>query len=263
MDQAEAVTDDTAATLAVGVSPKNALITGGSGGIGRASAVALARDGWSVAIGYRSGEAKAKETLAAVESAGGSGITVHLDVASEESITEAFREAADGLGVITGLVNNAGITKDGLSVKYSVENFEQTLAINLTGAFLCSRAALRGMMKERFGRIVNVSSAAALRGNPGQAAYTASKTGLLGLTKSMSREVGPRNITVNAICPGIVETEMVSDLTEAQRAWMVDNTPLGRAAAPEDIAGVVRFLLSGDAAYVSGAVIAVDGGLSA
>lgn len=242
---------------------KTALITGGSGGIGRACAVALALDGWSVAVGYRTGEASAKEALAAVEEAGSNGIAVHLDVTDEDIVHEAFREAADALGPITGLVNNAGMTKDGLSVKYPTEVFEQTIAVNLTGAFLCTRAALRGMMKERSGRIVNVSSAVALRGNPGQAAYTASKSGLVGLTRSMCKEVGARGITVNAICPGLVDTEMVADLTDAQRAYMVDNTPLGRAATPDDIAGVVRFLLSDEAAYISGAVIAVDGGLTA
>ncbi|MEX0992186.1 MAG: 3-oxoacyl-ACP reductase family protein [Actinomycetota bacterium] len=246
-----------------GTNVKTALVTGGSGGIGRACALRLAQDGWSIAVGYRGNEIKAKETLDAVEAAGGSGTVVRIDITDEESVTEAFREAADALGVITGLVNNAGMTKDGLTVKYPTETFEQTMKVNVTGTFLCTKAALRGMMRQRWGRIVNVSSAVALRGNPGQAAYTAAKSGVVGMTRSVAREVGPRGVTVNAVCPGLVDTEMVSVLTEEQWASMIEHTPLGRAATPEDVAAVVGFLMSDEAAYVSGAVVPVDGGLTA
>ncbi len=246
-----------------GTRVKAALVTGGSGGIGRASALRLAKDGWSIAVGFRGNEIRAKETLDAVEAAGGSGTVVRIDVTDEDSVAEAFREAADELGVITGLVNNAGMTKDGLTVKYPTETFEQTMKINVTGTFLCTKAALRGMMRQRWGRIVNVSSAVALRGNPGQAAYTASKSGVVGMTRSIAREVGPRGVTVNAVCPGLVDTEMVSVLTEERWAYMIEHTPVGRAATPADVAAVIGFLMSDEAEYVNGAVVPVDGGLTA
>ena len=242
---------------------KVALVTGGSRGIGRATCLALARDGWSVAVGYLSNETAAKETLEAVEAAEQRGVTVRLEVADEASVNEAFREAAGALGTMTGLVNNAGMTKDGLTVKYSTETFNQTIATNIGGTFLCVRAALRGMLRARWGRIVNVSSAVALRGNPGQAAYTAAKTGIVGMTRSLAHEVGPRGITVNAVCPGLVDTEMVAGLGEQQRAFMIDHTPLRRSATPEEVAGVIRFLMSAEASYVNGAVVPVDGGLTA
>jgi len=190
-------------------------------------------------------------------------MTVQMDMTSEESITEAFTAVADTLGPVSGLVNNAGVTRDGLTVKVKTETFEEVLATNLTGAFICTRVALRHMMRARWGRIVNMSSVVALRGNPGQAAYSASKAGIIGLTKSLCREVGGRGITVNAVAPGLVETEMVADLTEEQRGWMIENTPVGRAATPEDVAAVVRFLMSEEASYLTGVVIPVDGGLSA
>lgn len=242
---------------------KVALVTGGSGGIGAAVALALAADGWEVAVGYRGGKAKAEATLSAITAAGGKGMIVQMDMTSEESITEAFAAVVGALGPVSGLVNNAGVTRDGLTVKVKTETFEEVLATNLTGAFICTRVALRGMMRARWGRVVNMSSVVALRGNPGQAAYSASKAGIIGLTKSLCREVGGRGITVNAVAPGLVETEMVADLTEEQRGWMIENTPVGRAATPEDVAAVVRFLMSEEASYLSGVVIPVDGGLSA
>lgn len=242
---------------------KVALVTGGSGGIGRATALALAREGWSIAVGYRNSETAAKETLDAVEAAGSKGTTVQIDVAEEPSVTEAFRAAAEALGAINGLVNNAGMTKDGLTVKYPADTFDATMKVNVNGAFHCTKAALRGMLRGRWGRVVNVSSAVALRGNPGQAAYTASKTAILGLTRSIAREVGPRGITVNAVCPGLVDTEMVADLLDGQKDFMIEHTPVGRMATPEEVADVVAFLMSDRAAYVNGAVIPVDGGLTA
>ena len=242
---------------------KVALITGGSRGIGRASGLALARDGWSVAVGYHSGKKDASKVVEAVEAGGGTAMSVRIDVSDESSVTEGFRNVADSLGTITGLVNNAGMTPDGLTVKDPTVTFETTMAINGTGTFLCTRASLRGMLRARWGRIVNISSAVALRGNPGQAAYTASKSGVLGMTRSISREVGPRGVTVNAVCPGLVDTEMIADLPDDQRDFMIAATPLGRMATPEEIANVVRFLMSDDASYVNGALIPVDGGLTA
>ena len=242
---------------------KIALITGGSGGIGAATARDLARDGWSVAVGFRGGEAAAKAVVAEIEGEGGTAIPVRIDVTDEASVDEAFREVNDSLGPVTGLVNNAGMTKDGLTVKYSTELFEQTLRVNVIGTFLCTKAALRGMMRARWGRIVNISSAVALRGNPGQAAYTAAKSGVVGITRSNAREVAARGITVNVICPGLVDTEMIADLKDGQRQFMIDHTPVGRAAVPEDVSVVIRFLMSDEASYVNGVVLPVDGGLTA
>jgi 3-oxoacyl-[acyl-carrier protein] reductase len=246
-----------------GVVTRVALVTGGSGGIGRACAIALAEGGWTVAVGYRTGEAAAAKTLQAVEDAGAKGATVHVDVTDEHSVAEAFQQASADLGAVGGLVNCAGVSRDGLAVKFPMEEFDRTMDTNVRGGFLCSRAALRSMLRERWGRIVNVSSAVALRGNAGQAVYAASKAALLGMTRSLAREVGARGITVNAICPGYVETEMTAELSEQARQTLVGNTPVGRPARLEEIGAVVRFLCSDEASYVNGAVVAVDGGLTA
>jgi 3-oxoacyl-[acyl-carrier protein] reductase len=167
------------------------------------------------------------------------------------------------LGPVTGLVNNAGYSRDGLMLKYSMEEFDRTMNTNVRGTYLCSQAALRSMLRARWGRIVNMSSAVALHGNPGQTAYAASKSALIGITRSLAREVGGKGVTVNAICPGLLDTEMTSHLTEQARAYYVDQTPLRRAAHLEEVAAVVRFLMSDDASYVNGVTIPVDGGLTA
>jgi 3-oxoacyl-[acyl-carrier protein] reductase len=240
-----------------------ALVTGGSRGIGRACAVALAADGWTAAIGYRSSEADAKETIDAIEAAGGAAIAVRLDTTHESSVAEAFREVAETLGPVTGLVNNAGLSQDGLLLKYNFDMFDRVMATNVRGSFLCSQAALRSMLRAKWGRIVNMSSAVALRGNAGQTVYAATKSALVGMTKSLAREVGAKGITVNAVCPGLADTSMTSHLSEAARGVYLDQTPIGRMATLEEIAGVVRFIMSEDASYVNGAVIPVDGGLTA
>jgi 3-oxoacyl-[acyl-carrier protein] reductase len=242
---------------------KVVVVTGGSRGIGRACVEALAAAGWSVAIGYRSSDTDAKEAVAAVERVGGVGTIVRLDTLDEGSVSDGFKQVVDEIGPVSGLVNPAGFSRDGLMLRYSMETYDLTMDTNVRGAFLCSRAALRTMLRGRWGRIVNMSSAVALRGNAGQTAYAASKSALVGITKSLAREVGGRGITVNALCPGLVDTEMTSHLDDAARAYYVDQTPLGRTATLEEVANVVRFLMSDEASYVNGAVIPVDGGLTA
>lgn len=242
---------------------KVAVVTGGSRGIGRACAEALAAAGWRVAIGYRTNEADAKETLDAIERAGGVAAIVPLDALDEGSVREAFARVNETLGSVTGLVNNAGFSQDGLLLRYPMDLYDRTMDTNVRGAFLATQAALRTMLRARWGRIVNLSSAVALRGNAGQTAYAASKSALVGFTRSLAREVGAKGITVNAVCPGLVDTEMTAHLTDEARAFYLDQTPLGRTARLEEVAAVVRFLMSEEASYVNGAVIPVDGGLTA
>lgn len=240
-----------------------ALVTGASRGIGRAAALTLAGDGLAVACNYRGDDAGAKETVKAVEDAGGVATVFRADVSDEAQVHEMFREIREWAGKPLVLVNNAGVLRDGLTVKYPLAEFERVLRTNLTGAFLCAREALPAMLKARWGRIVNVSSAAGLRGNPGQAAYSASKAGVIGLTQSLAKEYGSRGITANAVCPGFVETAMTEDFIDKQRDRIVEQVPSGRIGTPEEVAGVIRFLASEEASYVNGAVIAVDGGLTA
>ena len=242
---------------------KVAVVTGASRGIGRACSVALAEAGWTVAVGYRSDEAAAKNVLGALESAGTPGLTVFLDTTDETSVAEGFRRVTEEAGNVTGLVNNAGFSQDGLLLKYSMDTYDKVMTTNVKGAFLCAQAAMRGMLREKWGRIVNVSSAVALHGNAGQVAYAASKAAVVGMARSLAREVGSRGITVNAVCPGLIPTEMTDGLTEEARQYLLNGTPAGRPGTPEEVAASVRFLMSDEAAYVNGAVLTVDGGLTA
>jgi 3-oxoacyl-[acyl-carrier protein] reductase len=243
---------------------KVALVTGGSGGIGRACAEALTEAGFAVAVGFRGNEVGAKETVAAIEAAGGKAETVRIDVTSDEEVAEAFDGIERSLGEVAVLVNAAGISIDGLAIRYSTDDWQRTLDANLSGAFRCARRAMRPMLRARWGRIVNVTSVVgALRGNSGQSAYAASKAGLVGMTRSLAREIGGRGITVNAVAPGVIETEMTDALPEESREQLVAQTPAGRSGSPAEVAAIVRFLASDEASYVNGAVIPVDGGLTA
>jgi 3-oxoacyl-[acyl-carrier protein] reductase len=240
-----------------------AFVTGASSGIGAATCLALARAGSAVAVGYRSDAEGAEETVAKARAEGVPALAVTADVGDEASIDVAFKRIEAELGPVRILVNNAGFIRDGLAVRYATQNWDATIATNLRGAFLCSRRALAAMLKARWGRIVNVASAAALKGNPGQTAYSASKAGLVGMTRSLAVEVGGRGITVNAVCPGFVETRMTRDQNEEVRRRYIEMTPAGRYGTAEEIAAVIAFLAGPEAGYVNGAVIAVDGGLTA
>ena len=240
-----------------------ALVTGAGSGLGRAIALELARRGTPVACAYGSNDAGAKETVALIEESGGVAAPFGADVAVEAQVKELFREVKEWRAAPLILIANAGARRDGLAVKYPLDAWERTLGVNLTGAFLCAREALRGMHRARWGRIVFISSVAGLRGNPGQSSYSASKAGLFGLTRSLAREVGARGITVNAVAPGFVETAIVAEVSEEARARMLELTAAGRPGRPEEIAAAVGFLTSEEAAYVNGAVLPVDGGMTA
>ncbi|MCL5882518.1 MAG: 3-oxoacyl-[acyl-carrier-protein] reductase [Actinobacteria bacterium] len=238
-----------------------ALVTGAARGIGRATAAALARAGAQVAINFQSSGAAAEELAGELAAGGSKTALVKADV-SDSTQVQSMMETVEGeLGPVSILVNNAGITRDGLVMRMSEEDFDAVIATSLRGAFLCSKAVSRGMMKARSGSIVNVSSVIGLRGNAGQANYAAAKAGLIGLTKSLARELGPRGVRVNAVAPGYVVTDMTAELPENMREQVMKNTPLGRLASPGEIASAIAFLVSPAAAYITGAVLPVDGGL--
>ncbi|MHB9053660.1 MAG: 3-oxoacyl-[acyl-carrier-protein] reductase [Thermoleophilia bacterium] len=238
-----------------------ALVTGAARGIGRATAAALARAGAQVAINFQSSGEAAEELAAELTAAGSKTVLAQADVSDSAQVQSMIETVEAGLGPVGILVNNAGITRDGLVMRMSEEDFDAVIATSLRGAFLCSRAVARGMMKARTGSIVNVSSVIGLRGNAGQANYAAAKAGLIGLTKSLARELGPRGVRVNAVAPGYVVTDMTAGLPENMKEQVMRNTPLGRLASPEEIASAIAFLASPAAAYITGAVLPVDGGL--
>lgn len=240
-----------------------ALVTGASKGIGRATAVALAADGRSVACAYGSDDAGVKETVRLVEEAGGSAGAYQADVGDPEAVRGMVRGVTEELGAPVIMVANAGMNKDGLAVRYDMADWDRMLRVNLTGAFACIQATLPAMMKARWGRIVAVSSAIALRGNAGQSAYGASKTGVVGMIRSVAKEYAARGVTANAVCPGFVETGMTSGLPQKARRALDEGIPMARVGTAEEIAAAIRFLASEEASYVNGAVLAVDGGLTA
>ncbi len=242
------------------MSRRTALITGASRGIGKACALAMAAGGHRVVLAARSQE-KLEEVAEAVRQTGGEPYVVEMDLTNRESIAAGFKKAAQEFGRIDILVNNAGVTKDGLAVRMKQTDWELVLDTNLSGAFYAIQQVLPGMMREQWGRIVNVSSVVGEMGNPGQVNYVASKAGLIGLTKALAREMGSRNITVNAVAPGFIETDMTQTLPADLKQKMIDETPLKRIGLAEDVAHAVRFLTGEEASFITGHVLDVNGGI--
>lgn len=239
---------------------RTVLVTGASRGIGRACAAALARAGARVAVAARTTDAL--ETLAGeIRALGGEAFATPLDLSSADSIKEAASRVAKDFGRIDILVNNAGITRDGLAMRMKREDWSAVIDTNLTGAFLMAQQVLPGMVRERWGRIINIASVVGEMGNAGQANYVASKAGLIGLTKALAREVGSRTITINAVAPGFISTDMTASLSEELRGKMLGVIPLGRMGTAEEVAAAVRFLASDEAAYITGHVLDVNGGM--
>jgi 3-oxoacyl-[acyl-carrier protein] reductase len=237
-----------------------ALITGASRGIGRACALALSAAGAKVVLAARQLE-KLEAVAAEIRAAGGEAFVVPIDLASHESIKEAFAKASKDFGRVDILINNAGLTRDGLALRMKRDDWDAVLQTNLSGAFFCIQQVLHAMMRERWGRIVNITSVVGESGNAGQANYAASKAGLIGLTKSLAQELASRNITVNAVAPGFVETDMTASLSEAIKTKLTETIPLKRMGKPEDVAAAVNFLASEDAGYITGHVLDVNGGM--
>ncbi|MGG2199609.1 MULTISPECIES: 3-oxoacyl-[acyl-carrier-protein] reductase [Paenibacillus] len=240
---------------------KVALVTGASRGIGRAIAVTLAEAGADVVVNYAGSEAAAAETVALIEALGRRSFKVRANVGSSQEVDEMFKQVLETFGRIDILVNNAGITRDNLIMRMKEEEFDQVIETNLKGVFNCVKAATRPMMKQRSGRIINISSVVGALGNAGQANYVAAKAGVIGMTKATAKELSSRGITVNCVAPGFIETDMTDKLSEELRSGLLQQIPLARLGKPEDIAKAVRFLASDDASYMTGQTIHVDGGM--
>lgn len=240
---------------------KTAVVTGGSRGIGRAVCLRLASMGAFVYINFVSGEAAAQETKEMIEQAGGKASIIGFNVSDSSQVDSAFKEMIKDRGSVDILVNNAGITKDGLMARMKESDWDDVLTTNLKGSFLCAKAAARSMMKKRWGRIVNITSVIGFAGNAGQVNYSAAKAGMVGLTKSIAKELSTRNITVNGVAPGYIVTDMTNSLSEEIQESIKKEIPLGTLGTPEDVAGAVAYLASDDAGYVTGQVMHVNGGM--
>ncbi len=241
---------------------KTALVTGGSRGIGRAICLRLAGRGASVAVNYVRNDAAAHEVVAQIQEMGGTAVALQGDVAVPAQAEDIVRRAIETLGRLDILVNNAGVIRDTLLVRMSDDDWDTVLETNLRGAFVCTRAALRPMLRQRFGRIVNVSSVSGVMGNAGQANYSAAKAGLIGLTKAAAREAASRNVTVNAVAPGFITTELTADLPDKVKEQILAQVPQSRFGTPDEVAAAVVFLVDEGSAYITGHVLVVDGGLA-
>lgn len=240
---------------------KVALVTGASRGIGREIAFELAREGASVAVNYAGSESKALEVVEEIKAMGRDAFAIQADVSNSESVTDMTKETIERFGKIDILVNNAGITKDNLLMRMKESEWDDVININLKGVFLCTKAVTRQMMKQRSGRIINISSIVGVSGNPGQANYVAAKSGVIGLTKTSAKELSSRGITVNAVAPGFITTDMTDKLNEDVKTEMLKQIPLARFGEPKDIARTVIFLACEDSAYMTGQTLHVDGGM--
>ncbi|MBF1323898.1 MAG: 3-oxoacyl-[acyl-carrier-protein] reductase [Megasphaera micronuciformis] len=240
---------------------KGAVVTGGSRGIGRAVAEALAAEGATVAVIYAGNTKAAEDTVRAIEEAGGKAFAVQCDVADEAAVTDMVKMVHEKLGTIDVFVNNAGITRDGLLMRMKREDWDAVLSTNLTGVYNCTKAVTKIMMKQRSGSIINMTSVVGETGNAGQANYAAAKAGVIGFTKSAAKELASRNIRVNAVAPGCIDTDMTAVLSDAVKEEMIKSIPLGRTAAPEEVAQAVVFLASQKAGYITGQTLNVDGGM--
>ena len=241
---------------------RTAVVTGGSRGIGRAVCVQLARQGCHVVVNYCHGEAAAAETVSLCRAEGAQAVAVQADVSTAEGCKKLFEDAVNAFGRVDILVNNAGITRDNLILRLTEQDFDAVLDTNLKSAFLCCKEAARRMVRQRYGRIVNLSSVVGLRGNPGQTGYAASKAGILGLPKAAAKELAARNITVNAVAPGFIDTDMTAALTETAKNAALGAIPMGRMGAPEDVARAAAFFARPESAYITGQVLCVDGGMA-
>lgn len=240
---------------------KTAVVTGASRGIGRAIALQLAKEGADVVVNYSGNEQKANEVVLEIKQLGRKSIAIQANVSSSEQVDAMIKKTIETFGQIDILVNNAGITRDMLLMRMKEEDFDAVIETNLKGVFLCTKAVTRPMLKKRSGRIINIASVVGLMGNPGQANYVAAKAGVIGLTKTTAKELASRGITVNAVAPGFIETEMTETLKEEFKAELIKQIPLASLGKPEDIAKMVAFLCSDDASYVTGQTINVDGGM--
>lgn len=249
-------------TEAAPTSERVALVTGGSRGIGRAIAEELASRGHPVAVNFAHRPDAATDVVSAIEKAGGRAIAVQADVSNEDAVAAMFESVTEELGSVTVLVNNAGITRDNLLLRMGAEDFDAVIATNLRSAYLCTRTALRNMLRARWGRVVCVASVAGVTGNPGQANYAASKAGLIGFAKTVAKEVGSRGITVNTIAPGFIDTDMTQALDESARQATLEAITLGRFGQPSEVAALAGFLTSEAAGYITGQVVMVDGGIA-